>query len=376
MCQLLTPSTVQQLLFVASLVIGITDAGSYEHMGTGHCEAGYYAGWNSADATLEACKARCTEEAQCLFFALKEAHTCSRYNSGAGDCSSVVGANDYELYRKLTAAPTTSAPTTASPTALGQLVHSSSLIINLQASAYDNPSETWTDLSSGYGSQGPSNGMMGLESSPPLSSSDGIAYFTFDGTKYVPLAAPFFPSANVLLKFSIGVYFRSTISGDAVTNCANFVNKPLLDFDRSEYFSLSFSHAGQLQFNTKSRIRHGMCTTTPLNVYNDNAWHYVTAVFDSSATPNKMLYMDGVLVLSATASNHTDGVGVTATLRYGFIGAGSEASSANGDRNVGEQVLEGSSIAMMHMYEGIALSASDVLANYMNITGTLPAWFF
>eukprot|EP00854_Cymbomonas_tetramitiformis_P032309 gene32309-40929_t len=41
-------------------------------MGTGHCEAGYYAGWNSADATLEACKARCTEEAQCLFFALKE----------------------------------------------------------------------------------------------------------------------------------------------------------------------------------------------------------------------------------------------------------------------------------------------------------------
>ncbi|KAK3274591.1 hypothetical protein CYMTET_17236 [Cymbomonas tetramitiformis] len=75
-------------------------------MGTGYCEAGYYAGWNSADATLEACKARCTEEAQCLFFALKEAHTCSRYNSGAGDCSSGQGNdvyNDHELYRKLTA---------------------------------------------------------------------------------------------------------------------------------------------------------------------------------------------------------------------------------------------------------------------------------
>eukprot|EP00854_Cymbomonas_tetramitiformis_P033465 gene33465-42968_t len=72
-------------------------------MGTGYCDAGYYAGGNSADATLEACKARCTEEAQCLFFALKEACTCSRYNSGAGDCSSVVGANDHELYRKLTA---------------------------------------------------------------------------------------------------------------------------------------------------------------------------------------------------------------------------------------------------------------------------------
>ncbi|KAK3259426.1 hypothetical protein CYMTET_31577 [Cymbomonas tetramitiformis] len=94
----------------------VPPTGSYEHMGTGHCEAGYYAGWNSADATLEACKARCTEEAQCLFFSLNEAQTCSRYNSGAGDCSSVVGANDYELYRKLTAAPTTSAPTTASPT--------------------------------------------------------------------------------------------------------------------------------------------------------------------------------------------------------------------------------------------------------------------
>ena len=76
----------------------------YNHMGKGHCDSGYYKGWgNDADqATMDAekCAVHCNEEPECVYFAVTPKHTCSRYNSGAGDCPS--NDNQYhELYKNI-----------------------------------------------------------------------------------------------------------------------------------------------------------------------------------------------------------------------------------------------------------------------------------
>jgi len=54
----------------------------YQHKGTGYCDTGYYAGWNSADATsVDVCANKCNAEPQCMAFSLYQGKTCSRYNS-------------------------------------------------------------------------------------------------------------------------------------------------------------------------------------------------------------------------------------------------------------------------------------------------------
>ena len=77
---------------------------NYEHMGTGYCSSGYYKGWeDDADhATMDAekCAIHCNEEPECLYFAVKPLNTCSRYNSGAGDCT-IVSDETHELYKKI-----------------------------------------------------------------------------------------------------------------------------------------------------------------------------------------------------------------------------------------------------------------------------------
>ena len=104
-----------------------------EEMGSGFCAEGYYDGWDSSIATVDACKQKCLDEPQCLFAALYPGYTCSRYDSLAGTCESRVtwGSGPYHTtYRKITVdatvtptvlptvspAPTVPAPTTQSPT--------------------------------------------------------------------------------------------------------------------------------------------------------------------------------------------------------------------------------------------------------------------
>jgi len=74
---------------------------SFNYLGTGYCDAGYYAGWDAADATLERCMKKCETETECHAFALKEGVTCSRFNYNAGDCMyRPNGQSDYVTYVK------------------------------------------------------------------------------------------------------------------------------------------------------------------------------------------------------------------------------------------------------------------------------------
>ena len=77
---------------------------NYVHMGKGFCPTGYYKGWEEdADHAImdaEKCAIHCNQEPECLYFAVKPFFTCSRYNSGAGDCP-LSGDQDHELYKKI-----------------------------------------------------------------------------------------------------------------------------------------------------------------------------------------------------------------------------------------------------------------------------------
>ena len=73
-------------------------------MGKGYCPTGYYRGWDlDADhATMDAekCAILCNEEPECLYFSVRPFKTCSRYNSGAGDCP-IKSKQHHELYKKI-----------------------------------------------------------------------------------------------------------------------------------------------------------------------------------------------------------------------------------------------------------------------------------
>lgn len=123
------------------------------------------------------------------------------------------------------------------------------------------------------------------------------------------------------LSFSRIDYEELTVSSWVKTTTSTF--QPIIDFDDSEYWSLSLSN-GRPQWTVFSASRtEQLLGTRPIN---DGAWHQLTAVFDHGTM---RLYIDGTLDTTSPASATTFGSG---TVRYGFIGTGSEASVANGTR--------------------------------------------
>ena len=70
------------------------------HLGIGHCDAGYYAGWD--DKGLEsrkACEALCLSEEQCTYAAWQHGKTCSRYYGEA--CNLDRTAKNFEKHELL-----------------------------------------------------------------------------------------------------------------------------------------------------------------------------------------------------------------------------------------------------------------------------------
>jgi hypothetical protein len=108
-----------------------------------------------------------------------------------------------------------------------------------------------------------------------------------------------------------------------------FSNWSIIDYDRSEYFNLFVrGDNGEVGFSTSANTGGTVDFYSGVSV-NDGRWHHVAAVYDGT---DKIIYVDGVQV--ATQGNPHGGLGLgRGTLRYGFIGDGSEADAFNGARN-------------------------------------------
>jgi hypothetical protein len=154
---------------------------------------------------------------------------------------------------------------------------------------------------------------------------------TFDGVDdYIAIKNLHYDTANEITKLTVSAWVKVPTTGG---------DWSIVDFDRSEYYTCaagipSGSATGEgdyVGFHTTA-AGYGivdMWSNTPIR---DGKWHFITWVYDSSDVYDKKIYIDGVL--DAQQDAYPTGVGLgSGTVRYGFIGDGSEASTFNGTRN-------------------------------------------
>ncbi|MCK5787931.1 MAG: LamG domain-containing protein, partial [Chlamydiia bacterium] len=126
-----------------------------------------------------------------------------------------------------------------------------------------------------------------------------------------------------------------TYAGDSYTEMtveawirtSDATDQIIASFDRSEYwrFEVNGTGAGSGQIGFDIFTNAGQLDFGGTTVISDGSWHHVAAVYDNGTVK---IYIDGHL--DATTTKGTafgKGVG---TVRYGYIGVGSEASSFNG----------------------------------------------
>ena len=184
---------------------------------------------------------------------------------------------------------------------------------------------------------------------------------SFDGKNDYTALDMFFNTAGAIPKLTVTAWVKIPASGG---------DWSVLDFDRSEYFTVAAGiPAGSINgegdyvgfHTTDSRgTTHDMWTSSTLR---DDSWHFISCVYDGT---DKTIYIDGIE--DARVSNAHGGKALgTGAKRYGFIGDGSEASAFNGGRN--DEYFEGF-IDEIHTYNR-ALSAEEIKALFEGVQLTI-----
>jgi len=142
---------------------------------------------------------------------------------------------------------------------------------------------------------------------------DGMS---FDGVNdYIAIQNHNYNASGEIDEITVCAWVKSSSANDQI----------ILSYDRSEYFRFALKDdtgTGNVGWDTtdSTGTTHDLSTTTD---YADGNWHYVCGWYDSGATPDKKIFVDGQSVLTANAHGGNDlGTGVT---RYGLVGVGSEA---------------------------------------------------
>lgn len=105
----------------------------------------------------------------------------------------------------------------------------------------------------------------------------------------------------------------------------------IASFDGDHYWELTLSDGGSpalARWRTTDTAAATDTLPSPRTLA-DTRWYFVCAQFEAGAAPDKQLFVDGVLASAVTAhgGNNLGSGGVT---RFGFIGAGSQASTFDG----------------------------------------------
>jgi hypothetical protein len=93
----------------------------------GFCLSGFYAGWDAAEATMQACIALCASEPQCRFAALRPGLSCSRYDERAGACDEG-GDELHMLYGRVVRPCAPPPPSTLQPIQCEQFLHDNTAV--------------------------------------------------------------------------------------------------------------------------------------------------------------------------------------------------------------------------------------------------------
>ena len=124
-----------------------------------------------------------------------------------------------------------------------------------------------------------------------------------------------------------------------------------VSYDGGEYWRAAIDAYGRFEFKSGDPnlyLRHSS------SGYRDGNIHIYTVRY-SKDEQNKRIYLDGVLKVSGTSSLLSGGLG-SGMVRYGYIGVGSEASSAGGGVNAISSYVSGN-IYEIIVYENALTSA-------------------
>jgi hypothetical protein len=132
------------------------------------------------------------------------------------------------------------------------------------------------------------------------------------------------------------------------------VEQIVLSYDDQHYWELALSDGGDpalAGWRTTDTTASTNTLASPRQLADprtDTRWHFICAIFDAGSSPDKRFFVDGVEVATAAAHGGA-ALGGGGVSRFGFVGAGSEADSFDG--NAGASGFFAGDIAEIAVYD-------------------------
>jgi hypothetical protein len=207
------------------------------------------------------------------------------------------------------------------------------------------------------------NGYDGADGTGALTygtTSEGDTYAIFDGTSdYVATTLSF--NDEKIDSLGIVVDFNTTFLSTDENDVFSAANWSFFDADRSEYFNLSLNNYGEVWFGYS--MFNGQTFDHVVNdrFYNDGLWHKLAVSYGEQG--GLSITVDGVIIYM---SNYHGEIGKDGSVRYTFIGDGSEATEYDGIRNL--NYYEGGLDSVALYDEELTERDLEVIFNTSNIT--------
>ena len=235
--------------------------------------------------------------------------------------------------------------------------------------SYSGSGSTWKDLSG--------NGYDAIKTGDRVSYSSAESAWEFTGTTDTSSNGIYITELNYVSGSSDAIpnlTLESWIKCNSGTTSHSSDQRIILSFDRSAVFRFSIGNdvvngvAGKPVFGFDAT---GTVVDISASSYSgdlrDDAWHQVCVTFDSS---NVKFYIDGTLVHTSTGSYGSIGSQTESseTPRYGWIGNGSEATSAGSNNSAVPGDLFYGFISKINYYYK-TLSDAEIKQNFNAIRG-------
>jgi hypothetical protein len=151
--------------------------------------------------------------------------------------------------------------------------------------------------------------------------------YSFDRGQYIAIQDMHYGSDMAAVSATID---ELTVCAWVKTSASSDFRQHIVSFGRDQYWHLAINDSAAPNVGWQTKAEGSYSAQSAASDYVDGQWHFICGWYKSTRSGvDKKLYVDGILVRSENIHGGTPlGTGVT---RYGFIGAGSLASTENGD---------------------------------------------
>ena len=179
--------------------------------------------------------------------------------------------------------------------------------------------------------------------------------YSFDGNDYIALNK--YVTANSISEITVCAW---VLSADTIND------KFIISFDRSESYRLALKDGGNTYVGWDTTDSNGKTDDLRTLVsYEDEKWHHICGWYKKSSTAvDKKIFVDADMVKSHSSNTHS-GRNLGNSVRYGYIGWGSEASSFDGNGNVHQDDFMKGKIDDVRIYSR-SLSDEEISALYLS----------